>query len=172
MPKKLGLEAGKVELEAYSPAWEVLYSIEEQLIQQAFKDTLVCVAHIGSTSIKNMRAKPIIDILLVLSNDFILEEVIQLLAEMGYKHGAFKVEEGHFFIKGNGDVHTHYLHLRKESHGWKKYLTFRDYLRAYPIVASEYESLKDRLREKFHSKREFYTKGKEEFILGILGKFQ
>ncbi len=172
MPKKLGLEAGKVELEPYSPAWVALYSAEEELLEQVFNENIVCVGHIGSTSIPNLRAKPIIDILLVLKNDFIFETAVELLAALGYRQGPFKIEEGLFFIKGNGNVHTHYLHLRKEMHDWKKYILFRDHLRSYPVVACEYELLKDRLRDQFHSKRELYTKGKEEFIVGILAKIK
>ncbi len=172
MPENIGLEAGKVKLEDYSQAWEALYNTEELLISGAFKDAIVRIAHIGSTSIPNLRAKPIIDILLVLSNDFRLEEAARLLTELGYHQGEFQKEEGIFFIKATGDLHTHYLHLRKEEHGWKKYIQFRDHLCNYPEVAAAYQTLKDGLRELYHSKRELYTHGKEEFILGILAKIQ
>ena len=170
MAESIGLEAGKVKLKNYSPEWEGLYNAEEALIKAAIQYEIVSIAHIGSTSIPNLRAKPIIDILLVLPNDFGEEKAIQILGELGYYRGEFQKEEGIFFVKMHGELHTHYLHLRKEMHGWKKYILFRDYLRTHPEVASEYQIIKDSLRELYHSKREFYTRGKEEFILGILAK--
>ena len=172
MARIIGLEAGKVKLEGYSPAWGEMYKAEERLIRSVFGDEIICLEHIGSTAIPHLRAKPIIDVLLVLNLDAQLASAMGLLEALGYQRGDFPKEEGEFYMKGKEGLHTHYLHLRQETHSWKKYIAFRDYLRTHPGVAMEYELLKDRLREEYHSMREYYTRGKDAFITGILAKIQ
>ena len=52
----------------YDPFWEVEYENESQKISNILKDILVEIYHIGSTAVKGLHAKPIIDI--TLSIDF------------------------------------------------------------------------------------------------------
>lgn len=47
----------------YDPFWEVEYENESQKIKNILKDILVEVYHIGSTAVKGLAAKSIIDIM-------------------------------------------------------------------------------------------------------------
>lgn len=47
----------------YDPFWEVEYENESQMIRNILKDVLVEIYHIGSTAVKGLSAKPIIDIM-------------------------------------------------------------------------------------------------------------
>lgn len=51
----------------YDPFWEVEYENESQLIRNILKDILVEIYHIGSTAVKGLSAKPIIDIMPVVT---------------------------------------------------------------------------------------------------------
>jgi GrpB-like predicted nucleotidyltransferase (UPF0157 family) len=144
--------------------------LEEGLLTRLFSDSIIAIAHIGSTAIRGLKAKPIIDILLVLHDDYPLEEAAILLAGLGYQKGEFQQEEGVFFIKGEEEVHTHYLHLRRQQHAWEKYIVFRDYLVNHPAKALEYETLKANLGRTHATNRELYRRGKEAFILSILAQ--
>lgn len=170
MSVSLGLKKGMVKLEDFSDLWAAYYQMEEGLLTALFNDRIIAITHIGSTAIHGLKAKPIIDILLVLHDEYPLEEAAILLATLGYQKGEFQQEEGVFFIKGEEEVHTHYLHLRMQQHAWKKYILFRDYLVNHPAKALEYESLKDNLGRTHATNRELYRRGKEAFILAILAE--
>ena len=62
----MGLKRGTVKLESYDKKWEESYLKEEKNLKQQLKDIIVEVHHVGSTSIKGLIAKPIIDILVVI----------------------------------------------------------------------------------------------------------
>ena len=47
----------------YNTAWPALFETETEKIQTILGETLVAVHHIGSTSVKGMKAKPTIDIM-------------------------------------------------------------------------------------------------------------
>ena len=170
MSESLGLKKGMVTLEDFSSSWAGDYLMEEGLLTTLFAYHIKTVAHIGSTAIPGLKAKPIIDILLVLEDAYPLQQAALQLSGLGYEKGHFQQEEGNFFIKGEAGVHTHYLHLRHPQHSWEKYIVFRDYLVNHPAKAHEYESLKANLSRTYASNRESYTRGQEAFILNILAQ--
>lgn len=53
-----------------------MFNIEEKLLRDALSGVLVDVHHIGSTSVKGLTAKPIIDILLAVQS---VEELVTTL---------------------------------------------------------------------------------------------
>lgn len=64
----MALKRGIVELEDYNSNWEKEYLEEEQLLKKVLGSKIIEIHHIGSTSIPNLKAKPVIDILLVIEN--------------------------------------------------------------------------------------------------------
>jgi GrpB-like predicted nucleotidyltransferase (UPF0157 family) len=46
----------------YNPEWSKKFEIEAQKIQDTLDNKILDIQHIGSTSIPNLSAKPIIDI--------------------------------------------------------------------------------------------------------------
>jgi GrpB-like predicted nucleotidyltransferase (UPF0157 family) len=168
MSEAIGLKKGMVKLDEFSTLWAGYFQLEQALLTALFGHHIKTIAHIGSTAIPGLKAKPIIDILLVLQDGCPLEEAAILLAGVGYEKGQFLQEEGVFLIKGSEDVHSHYLHLRHPAHAWQKYIVFRDYLVRHPEKALEYESLKANLGHTHATNRELYTRGKDAFIRSIL----
>ena len=63
----------------------------------------------------------------------------------------------------------HY-HLRLK--GDNPEIGFRDYLRANPDAASDYESLKKDLAVKYRNNRDAYTEGKTGFIKSLTGQIR
>ncbi|MDF2502108.1 MAG: hypothetical protein K0Q77_2822 [Anaerosporomusa subterranea] len=53
----------KVEVIEYNSEWPNLYLKEAEKIRNILGNELVDIYHIGSTSVENLRAKPIIDIM-------------------------------------------------------------------------------------------------------------
>lgn len=52
----------------------------------------------------------------------------------------------------------------------KVILRFRDTLRNNPVLAKQYEQLKEDLAEKYPDSREKYTEGKSKFLTDVLYK--
>ena len=57
-----------IEIVDYDPNWKNLYIDEEAKIKNILNDILISIHHIGSTSIENLKAKPIIDILAIVDD--------------------------------------------------------------------------------------------------------
>lgn len=47
----------------YNPLWQEKYEKEARLIRKILADNCIAIYHIGSTSVKGLAAKPIIDIM-------------------------------------------------------------------------------------------------------------
>lgn len=123
------------------------------------------ISHIGSTAINGIWAKPIIDILIEMSENYDLRKCKDILSGAGYqcmseKAGRISFNKG--YTKEGFAERVYHLHLRKE--GDHDELYFRDYLNAYPHKAKEYEALKLKLWKQYEYNRDAYTESKAAFV--------
>ena len=58
----IGMKRGTVYLESHREEWETAAAETIRIIKSVLKDAVIDVRHVGSTSIKTIPAKPIIDI--------------------------------------------------------------------------------------------------------------
>lgn len=175
----IGLKRGDVALWEHETAWEYEAQRTVNELKSIFGSDARDIQHIGSTSIKNIKAKPIIDIAVGTENfDSIMIHEKELLAA-GYHYRPDNDMDGaqRFFACGSyyegGDMQTHFIHVVKyNSAEWRNYVNFRDYLNAHPDIAKEYEDIKTGLVEKLGSvgSRNQYVYGKGNFISHILRK--
>ncbi|MGG0172059.1 GrpB family protein [Paenibacillus dokdonensis] len=86
----------KVTVVEYDPNWKTEYLKEEQAIKGILQDDLANSFHIGSTSVPNLKAKPIIDILLVVNDIRKLDTYSAQFENLSYE------VMGEFGIKGRG----------------------------------------------------------------------
>ena len=95
----MALKRGIVELEDYNSNWEKEYLEEEQLLKKVLGSKIIEIHHIGSTSIPNLKAKPVIDILLVIENLDKINEIEELLKPYDYENrGPQGVDDRFFFF--------------------------------------------------------------------------
>lgn len=160
----VGLDPAVVRLLMYSQEWPVFYAREVERFRLAFRDIPVQVAHIGSTAVPSMMAKPVIDILLGYSEVQDRDDISERLVLLGYdSHGEKGVPGRLFFTFGSPTVY--HVHLVKyDGVIWRGHLLFRDCLRNHPRVAAEYTKLKQSLAQRFPEDRDSYTRGKADFI--------
>jgi GrpB-like predicted nucleotidyltransferase (UPF0157 family) len=128
------------------------------------------IQHVGSTAIPGLGAKPIIDIMVAISELADVEKCIGPLATLGYEFRGEAGIPGRLFF-GKGSPRTHNLH-RVEGQGdfWRDLILFRDFLRTHPDEASRYYELKRRLAARFGADREAYAEGKTGFIESVLAR--
>ena len=59
---------GKIDVQAYDPAWPHLYAQEAAQLRALLGAAILALEHVGSTAVPGLDAKPIIDIDLSLEN--------------------------------------------------------------------------------------------------------
>ncbi|PAV27742.1 hypothetical protein CIL05_20220 [Virgibacillus profundi] len=166
----LGLPKGAVFLIPWTEDWEREFILEKERIQNKIGNYTVAVHHIGSTSVKHLSAKPIIDIAIEI-NDFNGGEFcISPLEEIGYSYkGTEILPDRHYFSKG--EPRTHQIHMYQSGNKYLlEQLKFRDYLRKYDKARVEYEQLKLKLSKTNKNNKHRYAEEKTDFVKSILEK--
>lgn len=155
-----------ISLSEHNAEWKKWYEIEEQRLCAILPKKVKRMSHIGSTAIKNIKAKPIIDILVELALDCSMDNTKKVLVANGY---TCMSEEKNRISLNMGYTETgfaeqvYHVHIRYD--GDHDELYFRDYMNANPSLAQEYERLKCCLCKKYEFNRDAYTEAKGEFII-------
>jgi GrpB-like predicted nucleotidyltransferase (UPF0157 family) len=166
----IGLESGVVRVVPYDCRWPELYASEaERLFRELEVAGLPLVLeHTGSTAVRGLAAKPIIDILAGRSASTSREQLIESLQRAGYVYRGEQGIPGRDFFR-RGDPRSYHLHLTEVgSDFWNDHRAFRDYLRKNSEAAADYAALKLDLARRFPRDREAYIAAKTDFVVGIL----
>ncbi len=166
-----GLEKGFLELYDYQEDYPSIYEKEKEELLNIYKDRIKSIEHVGSTSIKGIKSKPIIDI------------NIQTDDLDDFKNFTETTVEGDIYtVKKEPTMGGDYL-VRKEENGRVKALIhvyktgdinaitqilFRDYIRSHEDEKKRYQELKMELYKKFKDNRRAYTYGKDEYIKKVV----
>lgn len=153
----------------YDPRWADEFERESALVKVALGDVLVELHHIGSTAIPGIVAKPVIDMLAVVT-DVALLDTKPWLEHLAYEAmGEFGIRGRRYFRKTSAQgVRTHQIHsYTVGSAEIARHLAFRDYLRSNPNEAQQYARLKKDLAQRFGTDIEDYADAKTEFIREI-----
>lgn len=166
----MALKRGIVELKEYNEKWKSEYESEKKFLIEKLGDEIIEIHHIGSTSIPELKAKPVIDILVVIPSLDDIENIENILKDYDYSNrGPQGVPDRCFFAKGPEDARTHYIHFTEPgSDTYYNQIYFKRYLIDHPEYIDKYCSLKKDLAEKYVDERPKYTQGKNNFIKEII----
>jgi len=165
-----GLKRGTVELLAHERRWEELAEQTIMQLRALFGGVAEDIQHVGSTAIRRIKAKPILDIAVAAKDLSRAKALLPELEKAGYWY-AQEEEDGFLLVCGDTekDTRTHHIHVvQAGGERWLNYLAFRDYLNASAAAAEGYERVKLQLLEQFRQDRAAYTSGKETFIRNTL----
>lgn len=169
----LGLQRGKLELVRYNKDYGKIYNEEKKNLEKIIKGKYIRIEHVGSTAIKNIISKPIIDILVVCNDldDFIKFAKENIKSDI-YTIKEEMVREDDFLIRREEDGKVKaFIHVVPvTSKRARNYILFRDYLNENFDEAKRYENLKKSLYEKYKDDRRKYTLGKEDYISDVIKK--
>jgi len=162
-------EQREVELVPHNPEWTQLANQEIDRFREGLSFPIIGIYHIGSTSIPDIKAKPILDFVMEVEN---LEDVLNSLSEfeaVDYQNkGEFGIPGRQFFTRDTAGERSHHLHVFQKGHpDIERHTIFRDFLRANPDAAHEYEKLKEKLAKRFPKQSGNYTAAKSDFILSM-----
>ncbi len=132
---------------AYDPVWPQRFAVEEEVLDQTIGEWVTGgIHHVGSTAVAGLAAKPVIDIMVGVTDLTSSRECFDRLAELNYQYAPYRVEQMHWFCKPGPARRTHHLHLVPTgSPRYRAELAFRDALRSRPELATEYAHLKQHL---------------------------
>jgi GrpB-like predicted nucleotidyltransferase (UPF0157 family) len=163
----------------YDPSWSQTFLELKEVLQNTLQDNCIAIEHVGSTSIPNLAAKPIIDLNVVIASSENLPKTIELLATLGYEHeGDLGVKNREAFKRLGEDIPkcesgrtwpNHYLYVcPQESLEHARQILFRDFLRSHPKKATKYGDLKRKLAALFPHDICKYTDGKKQLVEEVI----
>lgn len=160
----------------YDPRWPVLFEEEKEHLLSCLPANMIGrIEHFGSTAVPGLSAKPIVDILVEVTDlDETKRRIAPILEAQGYDYfwrPAWGDDVPPFyawFIKrdSNGS-RTHHIHMVEDHFEHWDRLLFRDYLIEHPEVANEYGILKLKFSQVHQNDRVAYTKAKTDFIVRV-----
>ena len=163
-----------VGLAEHDPRWSERFAAERARLMRVLPDVFVDIAHIGSTPIDGLKAKPIIDLLAGVRTLDTMFGLAEPLCANGYTSSdAFNrtMTDRQFFMRHAHGERTHHLHLVvHDSEAWIDRVEFNHLLRDDADLRHRYEALKRALAEAHAGDREAYTEGKSAFIRAAIGR--
>ncbi|MEK7662082.1 MAG: GrpB family protein [Patescibacteria group bacterium] len=156
----------KYSLSEYDPNWISKFNSIKELLSEVFGDKALMIEHVGSTSVQGMKAKPLIDILVVVEKLESFEKEKELMAKAGYEWHYYPDPEGLSFSKFDPDGEkTEGIHICEKNSLWvRQFIVIRDYLRAHPEKAKEYSELKQKIVEIYPNDYLAYRNAKTPFL--------
>lgn len=166
-------------IEDYNPEWENEFNLLKRALVEHIYDNLI-VEHVGSTSVKGLAAKSIIDIDIIIKSMKDLDDLAEKLESLGYiSQGTMGIEGRYAFQRALNDTpllkehhskwHAHHLYVCIEGClALENHLLIRDYLRTHEESVKEYSELKKSLALKYPYDMDTYIEKKSPFLLKIL----
>lgn len=150
----------------YNEQWDDEFRSEAKLIKAILGENCVAIHHIGSTAVKGLYAKPIIDIMPVVRDLTLVDILAKDFEKIGYEYmGEFGIV-GRRYLRKGGDERTHQIHIfsEKSQDEIERHTAVRDYLRTHKEKRDEYSKLKIMLAEKYPYDIDGYCDGKDVFM--------
>jgi GrpB-like predicted nucleotidyltransferase (UPF0157 family) len=165
-----GVEKVDIRIVDYDPRWPELFRQHAARIAAALGPEALSIEHIGSTSVPDMPAKPIIDILVVVKDSAKEESYLPALVAAGYQ---LRVREPDFHQHRMLRTPTKDVHIHVFSAGSQeidRYLVFRDRLRTNSADHKTYADAKRRLARNDWSDMNAYANAKTSVVEQIIGR--
>ncbi|HEX6541818.1 MAG TPA: GrpB family protein [Ktedonobacterales bacterium] len=161
---------GKVRIVEYNPMWPRQFVVEAEKVRAALGERALLIEHVGSTSVPDLAAKPILDILLVVADSADEAAYLPALEQAGY---VLRIREPEWYehrvLKGaNPDVNMHVFTFGCEE--IERMLLMRDWLRNHDDDHDLYECTKRELAQRDWKYVQNYADAKTEVVEAILAR--
>ncbi|MCL2518665.1 MAG: GrpB family protein, partial [Oscillospiraceae bacterium] len=139
----LGVERYKVALIPHDDNWAHEYEITKTELLEILGDNIIEIRHVGSTAIKGIVAKPILDIAVVVKSI----EAINFagMETAGYEYVGNRFDTGKYLFvrRTNDNLSTHHIGCYLEDNeDYNSTVVFCKYLNEHPEYAKQYNDLK------------------------------
>ena len=157
----------------YSPKYIMLFDKEKRKLKKILPKNCR-IEHVGSTSVKNLGGKGVIDILVGTKDKKGIIQIKKLLEKNKYKSAevrgrrdklSFERDYGIFIRR---KVHIHITFVNSPT--WKEYILTRNFLRKNSEIAKEYEKIKKEALKFTKQNGKKYQNYKRKFLNKIKRK--
>ncbi len=160
----------KYSISDYDPNWIVKFQSIRNFVSEVFRSKALQIEHIGSTSIPGMKAKPIIDVLIVTKDVRDLSQETLKMVAAGYEWTEnYIAPDSIIFFKADSygekleNIHVFLENAPKV----KQFLIMRDFFRMFPEKAKAYSDLKEANAQKYPDDYLAYRAAKKPFLNAI-----
>ncbi len=101
----------KVQVVDYNENWIIHFEQEAKKLKDIFGDELIDIHHKGSTSVPELQAKPIIDIMPVVRRIELVDAYNSRMEFLGYECMGELGISGRRYFRKRGDNRTHQIHI-------------------------------------------------------------
>lgn len=169
-----GLDYGALCLERTTSDQVAIGTRLRDAVEAVLGSAVAGVEQIGSSSVSDLLAKPIVDLAVGLGENDAERTVRTVLVAAGWIYrGDAGGSGGHVFVLETRPwhrvAHLHVVELGGDQ--WQNYLSFRDLLRRSPEARARYEVAKMKLVETHQNDRRAYTEGKTAVVLELIDDF-
>ncbi len=154
----------KVDVVAYDPLWPERFEEEKEKFCKLIDRNALRLFHVGSTSVPQLSASPMIDMLLVVESFDVLDTYEAILKEAGYLIDRTEGKRPELLKEGRYVKYHIAVYRSDEVYAIISHLAFRDYLRASRDVTTMYGQLKLDLAKMYPDNRAKYDEGKALFV--------
>jgi GrpB-like predicted nucleotidyltransferase (UPF0157 family) len=153
--------------------WNPVWAQQAQVLARELADLLPSEArieHIGSTAVTNMRAKPILDLMVGTPDDVAREAYARTLSCSGWEDmGEAGVPGRHYLRRRSGQLANLHIVCVTSTH-WTNNIVLRDFLRAYPAERTAYAAMKDAILAQGAGRLLPYSERKAEYMAALLAR--
>ena len=159
----------KIIIKPHQKEWHEEYLKERCKLNVLLGEEMIAIEHIGSTAVEGLGAKPLVDMMIGVTDLRITDKWIEDLSKIGYEYVPKETSNWRFFRKGKWRAGTHHIHVYiYNSDEWRNNLLFRDFLKKHEWARKEYRELKEVLAATYPFDRVSYTNAKAPFIQNII----
>lgn len=167
-------------LQKYTSVWIDHFTVITFELETAFSELTYTIEHVGSTSVPNLDAKPIIDIDIVYYNPADFNKIKSSLEKTGYAHNGNQGIKDRDVFKRNGtiindvlDSIKHHLYVCPDgSKALERHILSRNFLRKNDWARIKYQQIKYELADRANQDKKLYAALKElnvnDFIDSII----
>jgi GrpB-like predicted nucleotidyltransferase (UPF0157 family) len=157
----------------YDPDWPARFDMIRAFVWPAVAEVALRTEHVGSTAVRGLAAKPVIDVDIVAASSADIRSIATCLASLGYRwEGNLGVEGREAFAPPVGvDLPAHHLYAVVEGdRAYDDHWLLRDLLRDDPDARTRYADLKRRNAELARGDLDYYVAAKASFVAELLAR--
>lgn len=151
-----------IEIVDYDENWPLKYAVEANEIRNIIINDLISIYHIGSTAIKGIKARAMIDILIVVKKTISSDELIAQLETLNYSYDRGNENTKYYALKKKDNSFCLYIFYEDQVCEIERYLAVSLYMKEHHEIVSEYMRIKEVNAKKYLNNK--YYSEKEKFF--------
>lgn len=157
-------------LAPHDSAWESKFMVLADRIRDALAEKALLLEHVGSTSVPELSAKPVIDMVLAVADSADESSYVSALEQQGF---VLAVREPDWFkhrLFRSSDINSNLHVFSFGCDEIDRMLVFRDWLRTHEDDRRRYENAKRELASRIWKHVQHYADAKTGIVREILGR--